>query len=107
MCSLLNHSKHDFTPVEQAVGKHRDTIEALLAEVVVTRQEAIAATNASKIIRGELEGNRDAAIKLIDEGVNKLLRAIKQRRDALKKLVNDAYNEKDDIEQADYRAGEY
>eukprot|EP00729_Bicosta_minor_P032635 gene32635-biopygen5721 len=97
MCGLLNHSKHDFTPVEQAVGKHRATIEALLAEVVVTRHEAIAATNAIKIIRGELEGNRDAAIKLIDAGFTKLLRAIKQRRDALKKLVNDAYNEKDDV----------
>eukprot|EP00729_Bicosta_minor_P006326 gene6326-biopygen25912 len=97
MCGLLHHSKHDFTPVENVVGKHRDTIEALLAEVVVTRQEAIAATNAIKIIRGELEGNRDAAIKLIDEGFNKLLRAIKQRRDALKKMVNDAYNEKDDV----------
>eukprot|EP00729_Bicosta_minor_P032593 gene32593-biopygen21379 len=97
MCGILQHNGHTFTPVEQAVGKHRDTIEALLAEVVVTRQEAIAATNAIKIIRGELEGNRDAAIKLIDEGFNKLLRAIKQRRDALKKMVNDAYNEKDDV----------
>eukprot|EP00729_Bicosta_minor_P006250 gene6250-biopygen28936 len=97
MCGLLNHSKHDFTPVEQAVGKHRAAIEAMLAEVVVTRQDAIAATNAIKIIRGELEGNRDAAIKLIDAGFNKLLYATKQRRDALKKLVNDAYNEKDDV----------
>eukprot|EP00729_Bicosta_minor_P005152 gene5152-biopygen22790 len=97
MCGLLNHSKHDFTPVEQAVGKHRATIEALLAEVVVTRQEAIAATNAIKIIRGELEGNRDAAIKLIDAGFTKLLRAIKQRRDALKQVVNDAYTEKGDM----------
>eukprot|EP00729_Bicosta_minor_P014889 gene14889-biopygen16162 len=97
MCGLLHHSKHDFTPVEKAAVKHRNAVEALLAEVVVTRQEAIAATNAIKVIRGELEGNRDAAIKLIDAGFNKLLRAIKQRRDALKKLVNDAYTEKDDV----------
>eukprot|EP00729_Bicosta_minor_P001051 gene1051-biopygen18702 len=97
MCGLLHHSKHDFTPVEKAAVKHRNAVEALLAEVVVTRQEAIAATNAIKIIRGELEGNRDAAIKLIDEGFNKLLRAIKQRRDALKKMVNDAYTEKDAV----------
>eukprot|EP00729_Bicosta_minor_P001110 gene1110-biopygen29778 len=96
MCGILHHNGHMFAPVEQAVGKHRDTIEALLAEVVVTRQEVVAATNAIKVIRGELEGNRDAAIKLIDAGFNKLLRAIKQRRDALKKLVNDAYDEKDD-----------
>eukprot|EP00729_Bicosta_minor_P032708 gene32708-biopygen14586 len=97
MCGILQHKSHDLTPVEQAVGKHRATIEALLAEVVVTRQEAIAATNAIKIIRGELEGNRDAAIKLIDAGFTKLLRAIKQRRDALKQMVNDAYTEKDDV----------
>eukprot|EP00729_Bicosta_minor_P000263 gene263-biopygen6975 len=97
MCGLLHHSKHDFTPVEKAAVKHRNAVEALLAEVVVTRQEAIAATNAIKIIRGELEGNRDAAIKLIDAGFNKLLRAIQTRRDALKKLVNDAYTEKDGV----------
>eukprot|EP00729_Bicosta_minor_P032632 gene32632-biopygen13541 len=97
MCAVMHHKSHDLTPVEQAVGKHRATIEALLAEVVVTRQEAIAATNAIKIIRGELEGNRDAAIKLIDAGFTKLLRAIKQRRDALKQMVNDAYTEKDDM----------
>eukprot|EP00729_Bicosta_minor_P024759 gene24759-biopygen27469 len=97
MCAVMHHKSHDLTPVEQAVGKHRDTIEALLAEVVVTRQEAIAATNAIKIIRGELEGNRDAAIKLIDAGFTKLLRAIKQRRDALKQMINDAYIEKDDV----------
>eukprot|EP00729_Bicosta_minor_P000364 gene364-biopygen10824 len=97
MCGILHHNGHIFTPVEQAVGKHRATIETMLAEVVVTRQEAIAATNAIKIIRGELEGNRDAAIKLIDAGFNKLLRAIKQRRDALKQMVNDAYTEKDDV----------
>eukprot|EP00729_Bicosta_minor_P005573 gene5573-biopygen18819 len=97
MCGILHHNGHTFSPVEQAVGTHRDTIEALLAEVVVTRQEVVAATNAIKIIRGELEGNRDAAIKLIDAGFNRLLRAIKQRRDTLKKMVNDAYNEKDDV----------
>eukprot|EP00729_Bicosta_minor_P032577 gene32577-biopygen31381 len=97
MCAVMQHNGHIFTPVEQAVGKHRVTIEALVAEVVVTRQEAIAATNAIKIIRGELEGNRDAAIKLIDAGFTKLLCAITQRRDALKQLVNDAYTEKDDV----------
>eukprot|EP00729_Bicosta_minor_P005158 gene5158-biopygen22795 len=97
MCAVMHHNGHDFTPVEQAIGKHRASIEALLADVVVTRQDAIAATNAIKIIRGELEGNRDAAIKLIDAGFTKLLRAIKQRRDALKQMVNDAYTEKDDV----------
>eukprot|EP00729_Bicosta_minor_P001064 gene1064-biopygen18715 len=97
MCAVIQHNGHNLTPAKEAVGKHRATIEALLAEVVVTRQEAIAATNAIKVIRGELEGNRDAAIKRIDAGFNKLLRAIQQRRDALKKLVNDAYTEKDAV----------
>eukprot|EP00729_Bicosta_minor_P032614 gene32614-biopygen22406 len=97
MCAVIQHNGHNLNPAKEAVGKHRATIEALLAEVVVTRQEAIAATNAIKVIRGELEGNRDAAIKLIDAGFNKLLRAIKQRRDALKKMVNDAYTEKDAV----------
>eukprot|EP00729_Bicosta_minor_P032914 gene32914-biopygen28634 len=96
MCAAFDHAGHVYKEVKEAVDAHRDTIESLLAEVVVSRQEAIAATTAIKIIRGELEGNRDAAIKLIDEGFNKLLRAIKQRRDALKKMVNDAYSEKDD-----------
>eukprot|EP00729_Bicosta_minor_P018594 gene18594-biopygen29333 len=97
MCGSFDHDGHAYKEVEAAIVAHRAMVEAAVAAVKITRQEAIAATNAIKIIRGELEGNRDAAIKLIDAGFNKLLRAIKQRRDALKKLVNDAYNEKDDV----------
>eukprot|EP00729_Bicosta_minor_P010042 gene10042-biopygen17958 len=97
MCAAFDHAGHVYKEVKEATAAHRAMVEAAVAAVKITRQEAIAATNAIKIIRGELEGNRDAAIKLIDVGFNKLLRAIKQRRDALKKLVNDAYNEKDDV----------
>eukprot|EP00729_Bicosta_minor_P001108 gene1108-biopygen29776 len=97
MCGSFDHAGHVYKEVKEATAAHRAMVEAAVAAVKITRQEAIAATNAIKIIRGELEGNRDAAIKLIDAGFSKLLRAIKQRRDALKKLVNDAYNEKDDV----------
>eukprot|EP00729_Bicosta_minor_P008452 gene8452-biopygen18886 len=97
MCGSFDHAGHVYKEVKEATAAHRAMVEAVVAAVKITRQEVIAATNAIKIIRGELEGNRDAAIKLIDAGFNKLLRAIKQRRDALKKLVNDAYNEKDDV----------
>lgn len=81
MCGLLEHSKHDFAPVEQTAGAHRGTIESLLAEVVATRKDAIVATNAVKIIHGELEGNTKAALQVADEGFNRLLCAIKQRGD--------------------------
>eukprot|EP00729_Bicosta_minor_P032813 gene32813-biopygen18546 len=97
MCAAFDHAGHVYKEVKKAIHAHRAMVEAAVAAVKITRQEAIAATNAIKIIRSELEGNRDAAIKLIDAGFTKLLRAIKQRRDALKKLVNDAYNEKDDV----------
>eukprot|EP00729_Bicosta_minor_P001904 gene1904-biopygen20733 len=97
MCAAFDHAGHVYKEVKEATAAHRAMVEAAVAAVKITRQEAIAATNAIKIIRGELEGNRDAAIKLIDAGFATLLRAIKQRRDALKKLVNDAYNEKDDV----------
>eukprot|EP00729_Bicosta_minor_P012812 gene12812-biopygen13197 len=97
MCCAFDHDGHVYKEVKEAIHAHRAMVKAAVAAVKITRQEAIAATNAIKIIRGELEGNRDAAIKLIDAGFNKLLRAIKQRRDALKKLVNDAYTEKDDV----------
>lgn len=63
----------------------------------MTWQEVIAATNAVKILRGQLKGNREAALKIIEEGFNWLLRAVKQRRDELNALVNGAYNEKDDV----------
>eukprot|EP00729_Bicosta_minor_P032823 gene32823-biopygen30591 len=96
MCGSFDHAGHTYKEVKDAIAAHRALVEAAVAAVKITRQEVIAATNAIKIIRGELEGNRDAAIKLIDAGFNRLLRAIKQRRDALKKMVNDAYNEKDD-----------
>eukprot|EP00729_Bicosta_minor_P009256 gene9256-biopygen19972 len=97
MCGSFDHDGHVYKEVKEATAAHRAMVEAAVAAVKITRQEAIAATNAIKIIRGELDGNRDAAIKLIDAGFTKLLLAIKQRRDALKKLVNDAYNEKDDV----------
>eukprot|EP00729_Bicosta_minor_P001907 gene1907-biopygen20736 len=97
MCGSFDHGGHVYKEVKEATAAHRAMVEAAVAAVKITRQEVIAATNAIKIIRGELEGNRDAAIKLIDAGFTKLLRAIKQRRDALKKLVNDAYNEKDAV----------
>eukprot|EP00729_Bicosta_minor_P001910 gene1910-biopygen20739 len=97
MCGSFDHAGHVYKEVKEATAAHRVMVEAAVAAVKITRQEVIAATNAIKIIRGELEGNRDAAIKLIDAGFNKLLRAIKQRRDALKKMVNDAYTEKDDV----------
>eukprot|EP00729_Bicosta_minor_P009255 gene9255-biopygen19971 len=97
MCAAFDHDGHVYKEVKEATAAHRAMVEAAVAAVKITRQEAIAATNAIKIIRGELEGNRDAAIKLIDAGFTKLLRAIKQRRDALKKLVDDAYHEKDDV----------
>eukprot|EP00729_Bicosta_minor_P019815 gene19815-biopygen7554 len=97
MCGSFDHAGHVYKEVKEATAAHRAMVEAAVAAVKITRQEAIAATNAIKIIRGELEGNRDAAIKLIEAGFSKLLRAIKQRRDALKKLVNDTYNEKDDV----------
>ena len=61
MCGLLEHSKHDLTPVEQAAGAHRETIESLLAEVVATRQKAIVATNAVKIIRAGRQQEGGAA----------------------------------------------
>eukprot|EP00729_Bicosta_minor_P006287 gene6287-biopygen22854 len=97
MCCAFDHDGHAYKEVKAAIAAHRAMVEAAVAAVKITREEVIAATNAIKIIRGELEGNRDAAIKLIDEGFNKLLRAIKQRRDVLKKIVNDAYNDKDDV----------
>eukprot|EP00729_Bicosta_minor_P001786 gene1786-biopygen19752 len=97
MCAAFDHTGHVYKEVKAAIAAHRALVEAAVAAVKITREEVIAATNAIKIIRGELEGNRDAAIKLIDAGFNRLLRAIKQRRDALKKMVNDAYSEKDDV----------
>eukprot|EP00729_Bicosta_minor_P032775 gene32775-biopygen27576 len=97
MCAAFDHAGHVYKEVKAAIAAHCAMVEAAVAAVKITREEVIAATTAMKIIRGELEGNRDEAIKLIDEGFNRLLRAIKQRRDALKKMVNDVYNEKDDV----------
>ena len=41
--------------------------------------------------------NKEATLKIIEEGFNWLLRAIRQRRDELNTLVNCAYDEKDDV----------
>ena len=98
-CVAFSNTKRttSLTPVDQAAGVHRETIEALPAEVVVTRQQAIVAATAVKIIRGHLEGNMKAALKVVNEGCNRLLRAVNQRRDELIALVNGAYHGKDDV----------
>eukprot|EP00729_Bicosta_minor_P003885 gene3885-biopygen17820 len=103
MCGLLNHSNHKFTPIAEAVGVHRTAIEALMAQVVVSRTHAIAAADAIKSVRGELEGNRDAAFKLVDEEaaqkralLNTMLRDVNPQRDALKALIKGAHDEKYD-----------
>lgn len=90
MCAVFDHAGHVYKEVQEAVDAHRAMIEAAVAAMKIARQEAIAATNAIKAIRGELKGNRNAAIKSIGEEFNQL-------RGALKKLVNDAYNEKDAV----------
>ena len=97
MCGSFDHAGHIYKPIQEAINVHRTRIEQLAAEVAETRKEVIDATDAIKIIRGELKGNKDAALKIVEEGCNRLQRAVKQRRDELNALVNAAYNEKDAV----------
>eukprot|EP00729_Bicosta_minor_P025596 gene25596-biopygen11587 len=55
MCCAFDHDGHVYKEVKEATAAHRAMVEAAVAAVKITRQEAIAATNAIKIIRGELE----------------------------------------------------
>lgn len=79
MCAAFDHAGHVYKQVKDAVGAHHSTIEQLAADVVVFYNDAITVLDAIKIDRGELEGNKDAALQIIDQGFNSLLRAIKQR----------------------------
>eukprot|EP00729_Bicosta_minor_P014621 gene14621-biopygen24146 len=103
MCAVLHHNGHTLIPISDAVGVHRTAIGALMAQVVVSRTHAIAAANAIKSVRGELEGNRDAAFKVVDEEaakkralLNTMLRDVNPQRDALKALIKGAHDEKYD-----------
>eukprot|EP00729_Bicosta_minor_P007076 gene7076-biopygen14962 len=103
MCGILHHKTHTLTPITDAVGVHRSAIEALVAQVVVSRTDAIAAANAVRIIRCKLEGNRDAALKLVEEEAARkrallttMLRDVNPQRDALKALIKSAHDEKYD-----------
>eukprot|EP00729_Bicosta_minor_P022067 gene22067-biopygen25406 len=103
-CAVQHHNGHSLTTTGDAVGVHRTAIETLMAQVVVSRTHAIAAANAIKSVRGELEGNRDAAFKLVDADFNKkrvllntLLQTNRQQRDALKALIKGAHDEKYDV----------
>eukprot|EP00729_Bicosta_minor_P030939 gene30939-biopygen14705 len=70
MCAVTKHNGHALSPIADAVGVHRAAIAALVAEVVVSRNEAVAAANAIKVVRGELEGNREAALKVVEDDFN-------------------------------------
>eukprot|EP00729_Bicosta_minor_P014622 gene14622-biopygen24147 len=102
-CVVQHHNGHSLTTIGDAVGVHRAAIETLMAQVVVSRTHAIAAANAIKSVRGELEGNRDAAFKVVDEEatkkralLNTMLRDVNPQRDALKALIKGAHDEKYD-----------
>eukprot|EP00729_Bicosta_minor_P012546 gene12546-biopygen3295 len=102
-CVVHRHNGHSLTTTGDAVGVHRTAIETLMAQVVVSRTHAIAAAKAIKSVRGELEGNRDAAFKVVDADFNKkrvllntLLQTNRQQRDALKALIKGAHDEKYD-----------
>ena len=58
MCAAFDHAGHVYKQVKDAVGAHHSTIEQLAAEVVVSHNDAIAALDAIKIDRGELEATR-------------------------------------------------
>eukprot|EP00729_Bicosta_minor_P032684 gene32684-biopygen22475 len=93
-CGIHRHNGHSFTTIADAVGVHRAAIEALVAEVVVSRNEAVAAANAIKVVRGELEGTREAALKVVEDDFNTkrallttMLQTNRQQRDALQALI--------------------
>eukprot|EP00729_Bicosta_minor_P032662 gene32662-biopygen18413 len=103
MCAVTKHNGHALSPIADAVGVHRATIEALVAEVVVSRNEAVAAANAIKVVRGELEGKRKAALEVVEDDFNTkrvllttMLQTNRQQRDALQALIKGAHDEKYD-----------
>eukprot|EP00729_Bicosta_minor_P014311 gene14311-biopygen31132 len=103
MCAVTKHNGHALSPIADAVGVHRAFLEALVAEVVVSRNEAVAAANAIKVVRGELEGNREAALKVVEDDFNTkrallttMLQTNRQQRDALQALIKGAHDEKCD-----------
>ena len=60
------------------------TFDALFAEMEVVCDDATAAATVNKIIRGELEGSRDAALKVKDDALNRLARGVHQRKGEMK-----------------------
>eukprot|EP00729_Bicosta_minor_P023935 gene23935-biopygen29499 len=103
MCAVTKHNGHALSPIADAVGVHRAAIEALVAEVVVSRNEAVAAANAIKAVRAELEGKRKAALKVVEDDFNTkraqlttMLQTNRQQRDALQALIKGAHDEKYD-----------
>ena len=103
MCAVTKHNGHALSPIADAVGVHRATLAALVAEVVVSRNEAVAAANAIKVVRVELEGTREAALKVVEDDFNTkraqlttMLQTNRQQRDALQALIKGAHDEKYD-----------
>jgi len=74
----------------------RATFDALFAEMVVASDKAVAAATVNKTIRSELEGNRDAALKVADDAMNRLAQAAHQRKGEMKLLVTSASDAAED-----------
>lgn len=64
MCAVFDHAGHVYKEVQEAVDAHRAMIEAAVAAMKIARQEAIAATNAIKAIRGGTQREQECCYQI-------------------------------------------
>ena len=94
MCCLLHHNKHAFTPLEEAAAVHRKTIEAASASVVASTAGATAAVKELYALVNEMERNKEATTKEIQQGFRIISQASIKQRDILLKDADARYKVK-------------
>ena len=111
MCGSLNHHGHGLQPVREAFDAQRAALNTRIEAVAVARAGVIAAIKEIKIVKAQLEPNKDkantsmlAGIKLLElaakEGNGRphsLGMQIRDRKVALELHINETYNSKDDL----------
>eukprot|EP00729_Bicosta_minor_P010282 gene10282-biopygen324 len=96
MCGILHHKTHTLRPIGEAARQHRGEIQALTAATKVSQQALSDTIKALYILKGNIEGNMDAAIAAIEEGYNRVMRAAVSHKNMLKKQVKEVCKEKTD-----------
>lgn len=83
MCAAFGHIGHDYWPISEASGQHKDALEALVALNIVVQDEIGSAKAAWESAAEEIKRNGEVAKKQVVAGFARVMHQGMKRREAM------------------------